>query len=138
MGFDKLPASDKIRLLLSKFNISTKLPPNWETSVPELYKLFGQQPPQPLQNLVAIANENGNQWVDGPHAFTEFRNGIVHPRKLKKVLNADAGVTVEVCNLGRWYLELVLLSLCGYQGKYVNRLLIPRQAPEFVPWVQIS
>jgi hypothetical protein len=137
-GFDKLPASDKMRLLLSKFNISTKLPPDWETSVSELYKRLGQQPPQPLQNLVAMAKKNGNTWVDGPHAFTEFRNGIVHPKRLKKVLNADAGATFEVCSLGRWYLELVLLALCSYQGKYVNRLLRPRQAPEFAPWFQSS
>jgi hypothetical protein len=135
VGFEKLPASDKIRLLLSKFNISTKLSPDWETSVPELYKLFGQQPPQPLQNLVAMDKNNGNKWVDGPHAFTEFRNGIVHPKRLRKILNAEPSATFEVCSLGRWYLELVLLALCGYQGKYVNRLLIPHQSPEFVPWI---
>jgi hypothetical protein len=134
-GFEKLPASDKIRLLLSKFKISTKLSPDWETSVPELYKLFGQQPPQPLQNLVVMDNNNGNKWVDGSHAFTEFRNGIVHPKRLRKILNAEPGATFEVCSLGRWYLELVLLALCNYQGKYVNRLLIPHQSPEVVPWI---
>lgn len=135
-GFDKLPASDKLRLLLSKFNISTKLPPDWEAEpVPELYKAFAPPPPQLLHNLVAMAKKNGNKWVDGPHTFTEFRNGIVHPKKLKKVLNADAGATYEVCSLGRWYLELVLLALCGYQGKYVNRLLTPHQSSEFVPWI---
>lgn len=134
-GFDKLPASDKLRLLLSQFNISIKLPPDWETSVPELYKLFAQQPPQPLQKLVAMNKKNGNKWVDGPHAFTEFRNGIVHPKRLKKILDAESGATFEVCSLGRWYLELVLLALCGYQGKYLNRLLIPHQSPEIVPWL---
>jgi hypothetical protein len=137
-GFDKLPASDKLRLLLSRFNISIKLPPDWETSIPELYKLFAQQPPQPLQKLVAMDNQNGNKWVDGPHAFTEFRNGIVHSKRLKKILDAESGATFEICSLGRWYLELVLLALCGYQGKYVNRLLIPHQAPESVPWVRSS
>jgi hypothetical protein len=135
-GFEKLPASDKLRLLLSKFNISTKLPPDWEAKpVPELFKAFAQTPPQLLQNLVVMAKKSENKWVDGPHAFTDLRNGIVHPKKLKKVLNAESGATFEVCSLGRWYLELVLLALCGYQGKYVNRLLIPHQSPEFVPWI---
>ena len=82
-----------------------------------------------------MSKKDGNKWVDGPHAFTEFRHGIVHPNLLKRVLNAESGATYEVCCLGRWYLELVLLALCGYQGKYVNRLLIPRQSPEFVPWI---
>jgi hypothetical protein len=135
-GFDKLPASDKLRLLLHQFKISAKLPPDWEAEpVPELDKAFAQPPPQLLHNLVAMANRNGNKWVDGPHAFTEFRNGIVHPKRLKRVLNADAGATFEVYSLGRWYLELVLLALYGYQGKYVNRLLIPHQSPESVPWI---
>jgi hypothetical protein len=136
VGFEKLPASDKLRLLLSKFNISTKLPPDWEAKpLSKLSEAFAQSIPQLLQNLVAMAKKPENKWVDGPHAFTDFRNGIVHPKKLKKVLNAESGATYEVCCLGRWYLELVLLALCGYQGKYVNRLLRPRQSPEFVPWI---
>jgi hypothetical protein len=135
-GFEKLPASDKFRLLLTKFNISTKLPPDWEAEpVPEQFEALAQTPPQLLQNLVAMARKSEKKWVDGPHAFTDFRNGIVHPKKLKKVLNAESGATFEVGSLGRWYLELVLLALCGYQGKYVNRLLIPHQSPEFVPWL---
>jgi hypothetical protein len=134
-GFDKLPASDKLRLLLHQFKISAKLPP-WEAQpMSDLFKAFSQ-PPQVLQDLVVMAKKNENQWVDGPHAFTEFRNGVVHPKKLKRILNADADAIFEVCSLGRWYLELVLLALCGYQGKYINRLLIPHQAPELVPWVQ--
>jgi hypothetical protein len=138
-GFEKLPASDKLRLLLHQFKISAKLPPDWEAQpMPALFKDLVPEPPQLLQNLVGMAGKNGNKWVDGPHAFTEFRNGIVHPKKLKRVLNADAGATFEACSLGRWYLELVLLALCGYQWKYINRLLIPHQAPEFVPWVQSS
>jgi hypothetical protein len=134
-AFNNFKASDQLRKLLSKFKISTKLPPDWEAeSIPELYKHFAQQP-QLLQNLVEMSKKDENKWVDGPDAFIKFRDGIVHAKKREIVLNAESGATYEVCCLGRWYLELVLLALCGYQGKYVNRLLIPRQSPEFVPWI---
>jgi hypothetical protein len=140
-AFDKLKASGQLRHLLSKFSISEKLPPDWEVepintsdAIPELYADCSPQPLLP--NLVAIANQQDNKWVDGPHAFTVSRNRIVHPKKNKKDSNASSNATLDASNLGRWYLELVLLALCDYQGKYINRLLIPHQNAEVVPWIQ--
>ena len=43
----------------------------------------------------------------------------------------------EAWNLGQWYIEMMLLSMLGYQGNYVNRLAPWRddeQAIPPVPW----
>jgi hypothetical protein len=134
-GFDKLPASDKFRLLLAKIGIPLKIPPERQSQpVPDLFQSFVPPPPPLIPALVKLASSR--DWMDGPHAFTELRNGIVHPKKLQKVLNAASEARVDASNLGLWYLELVLLAIFGYQGRYENRLVRPRQSgdTDFVPW----
>jgi hypothetical protein len=116
--FGKMKASQKIRLLLSK------------ASIPILI-------PDYLQSLCKVAAEN--DWQDGPRILTEIRNGLVHPalEKRRIVINVDGLAMFEAWNLSLWYLELLLLWLFNYKGRYVNRLRreIPRtNAVETVPW----
>ena len=112
-AFSKLPGSDQLRLLLDLSSIPLELP-----SI--------------LTDLTATASLQ--HWVDGPEAFVSLRNGIVHPRRTWEAL--DGRVYYEALQLGKWYLELVLLKACGYHGLYANRLRIPRYAGqvEAVPW----
>lgn len=134
-GFDKLPASDKFRLLLTKLGIPLKIPPERQLQpVSNLLQPFVPPPPPLIPALVQLAAER--KWADGPHAFTELRNGIVHPKKLQRVLDAAPEARVDASNLGLWYLELVLLAIFGYQGRYENRLVRPRQNgdTDLVPW----
>lgn len=118
-GFQKLPASDKLRLLLSACGIPLTIP----SSLGELTK-----------------SAKAFDWDDGAKAITEVRNALVHasPKKRKKVLGGNTGTRVEAWSLGLWYLELVLLRLFDFQGKYSDRLVQDGwigQNVKTVPWV---
>lgn len=136
--FNKLPASDKLRLLLSQFAISLKIPPQPMHSVSSntLVSKFVETP-DPLKDLVQLAKSNN--WIDGLHAFTEMRNGIVHPKtkKRQKIYQAPSNAKFDTSELGLWYLELVFLAMFDYQGDYTNRLLRNGQT-ESVPWCRKS
>ncbi len=113
-GFSKIPAADQIRLLL---NIS---------SIPLALPAF-------LAELSSTAK--ARNWTDGPEAFVAVRNQIVHPpRRTHTRLSARS--YYEALQLGKWYLELILLNATGFSGKYSNRLKIPRWKGdvEFLPW----
>ncbi len=66
-------------------------------------------------------------------ALTKLRNNAVHPEK-------DAvpdGAYYHAWKLARWFIELTVLSVVGYQGNYANRLV--RKFPgdvDVVPWAQ--
>lgn len=138
-GFDKLPASDKLRILLSRFRIPLNLPPKISPLSSSLAASFIPKR-HILQDLVSLASEKNNKWVDGLHAFTEMRNGLVHPQKNKreKIHNYSFKAKHEASDLGLWYLELVFLAMFNYQENYANRLIKPRQngETELVPWNQ--
>ena len=106
VGFDKLPASDKLRILFSKFGIPLGIPYS-NAFLKELQQLASQE-----------------NWVDGSHAFTSMRNAIVHPetKKRNRIYNASPMAKTGAAFLGLWYLELILLALFNYQGSYSNRL----------------
>lgn len=117
-GFQKLPAMDKLRLLISDCGIPLGIPSS-------------------LSRLTEIAA--AENWKDGPQALTEIRNALVHsnPKKRRKVLGASTEVRHDASDLSLWYLELVLLKIFGYQGEYANRLVrgVFRGGEiESVPW----
>jgi hypothetical protein len=63
------------------------------------------------------------------------RNRLVHPPKPnRKEMKLPY---FEAFTLGKWYVELIMLSACGYTGKYSNRTKIRRWVGEVehVPWV---
>ena len=118
-GFEDLPASDKLRLVLSSAKIKLAIP----ATLHELHKLSVSA-----------------SWQDGPHALTEMRNSLVHPlpKKRRKVLDADPVAVYEAASLALWYLELLLLWLFEYRGQYSNRLMrnvYRGEEVEAVPWV---
>ncbi len=55
---------------------------------------------------------------DGPFALTELRNDIVHP-VLKKPLNNDE--MNQIWDLSMYYIERIILNLCGYYGPINHR-----------------
>ena len=76
-------------------------------------------------------------WKNGPHALTEVRNDLVHPKE--KLGNLSHYVHHEAWNLGQWYIEMMLLNKLGYEGSYVNRLSDwseQGQVIQRVPWAQ--
>ena len=111
-GFTKLWASDKLRLLFSSLGLPLGVP-GASTEIARLAAKYG--------------------WQDAPHALTEMRNEIVHPDHKKKGKLSKGWC--QAWNLGLWYLEMVLLRLCGYSGVYGNRLVRRWKGDvERVPW----
>ena len=75
------------------------------------------------------------EWSHGPHAFVAIRNDLVHSDRRLGSVSADA--YVEAWHLGQWYIELMLLHLFDYSGRYYNRLRDREgyaAAVEDVPW----
>lgn len=113
-AFERLSASDHLRLLLGWARIPAALPALCEG----------------LRGAFSQADS------DGPYAFTELRNAIVHPRKRERMPDISLSAKVEAVQLGVHYLELALLKLLGYSGEIQNRLHRARWASETepVPW----
>lgn len=88
--FGDLSAAGQLRLLLDNCSIPLRIP-----------SLLG--------HLVDIAKgKRGEQeWIDGPQAFVAVRNQLVHPKKTRRIRGGNA--YYEVLQLGKWYLEMVLL-----------------------------
>jgi hypothetical protein len=110
-----LSAADKLRILASTLDIPLGLPAH-------------------LEALNAPLPGSG-KWRDAMEAITGIRNVLVHPHA--KIKPHD-GSYYEAGKLSLWYLDLVLLQLCGHGGKYGNRLSSPRWAGtvESVPWAK--
>lgn len=97
-GYEKLAASDRLRLLLRWANLTTEIP----ASLKSLKK----------------KTQGKDNW-DGPEIVTWVRNRIVHPDKRSQL---ESGLSEESWLLGMWYVEVLLLRLLNYDGYYKNRL----------------
>lgn len=109
VGFKKLAASDKLRLLFSSLHLPLDIP----SSTPAIEDAA-----------------NRYNWLDAPHAITLVRNSLVHPES--KVQVSDC--YFDAWKLSLWYLELAMLAMCGYEGSYRSRLEMGRT--ENVPWMK--
>jgi hypothetical protein len=58
---------------------------------------------------------------DGPEAITKLRNELVHPKR--RLPGKLPSAVPEAWCLAQWYIEVMLLRLCGYQGIYSHRLV---------------
>jgi len=99
-AFKNKSASEKITELLSSLNIPINIP----SSLNSLYSMG--------KNF---------RW-NGPKAFTEVRNFLVHPGQKRKRLAGLELPLAEVWKLGLWYIELILLRLFEHTGVYAERL----------------
>ena len=116
--FGKLPAMEKLRLLLIDCGIPAAIPAT-------------------LSDL-QMAAEKFN-WVDGPQALTAIRNASVHSDldKRKRFFNERPLVKYDAWSLCNWYLEMIMLKISNMKGNYSNRLVRPRfKGGEIkpVPW----
>ena len=117
-GFRGLPAEDKIRFLLTHCGIPLLIPVG-------------------MSDLIAEGRKFN--WDDGPAAITQIRNALAHgqPKQLETELQRDHSIRYDAWCLGLWYLELSLLKLFGFEGKYFSR--VKRESYSFqnidtVPW----
>ena len=107
-GFEKLPAADRYRLLLSSLDIPAGIPST-------------------AKSLVATSKELN--WRDSPQALTAIRNNLVHAGRKELKLTGEG--YVEAWLLATWLLEVTILALCDFEGEYWNRVM---RAKEPVPW----
>lgn len=118
-GFDKLSASDKIRLLLRHAQVDVAIPPH-------------------LTSLQAIAKADANV-NDGPDAITYVRNCYVHPspKNEAKLSQLAGNYKNDAWALGTLYLELAVLWACNFNGFYSDRSLAGtsgQSKAQKVPW----
>jgi len=107
--FKKHSFADGLRNLLSALNIPQEISPN----------------------LSVLYTKN---WSDGPEAITKIRNSLIHPEDSK---NLPSYPFFEGWKLSLWYIDMILLRLCGHTGKYANRLNQRWVGQvESVPWAQ--
>ena len=109
-GFEKLPAADRYRLLLSSLDIPVAMP-------------------SAAKSLAATSKEWN--WTDSPQTLTEIRNNLVHAGRRGTKLTGEG--YFEAWRLATWLLELTILALCNFNGEYWNRL---SSAKESVPWAR--
>jgi hypothetical protein len=108
-AFKKLPAADQIRRLLSVNQIPVTFPPQLAG--------MASQPNRHLQDLV--------------EALTSVRNRVVHPPLAKsKQVSHEFLCNTWACGL--WMLEMLLLRLFDYEGRYLDRR--DRGKQSLVPW----
>ena len=89
--------------------------------------------PEQCQELLRLSRSSA--LTHGPHALVAIRNDLVHSDPKLGPISADT--YAEARNLGQWYIELLLLHLFGYSGRYYNRLRDKEgytAAVEDVPW----
>ncbi|MFN9608956.1 MAG: hypothetical protein ACK571_12215 [Pseudanabaena sp.] len=111
-GLDKLQAEGSLQLLFSWLQIPITMPP-----VPEESPLF-------LDALKKMLKAESNL-LDCAGCITAIRNRITHPKrkgKSRTILKYSSEERAEAYILSKWYLELCLLRLFGYDGVYTNRL----------------
>jgi hypothetical protein len=73
--------------------------------------------------------------LDGPTAVARLRNRVIHGDRAHS--EPPFRVWTDAWRLSTQYVELSLLAILGYQGRYSNRLLVDRWVgqTESVPWV---
>ena len=87
---------------------------------------------------LAVRRDSRHPGGGGPEVLWGVRNKLVHPPNLLDNLEwPSSEELIESWQLANWYLELVVLRVLDYDGKYWSRLRLGRYGAdlEHVPWV---
>jgi len=100
---ESISAANKIRLMLSQFNTNIELP-------------------ESFVNIKSYLDSN-KDIHDEIDLFVQIRNSIIHSQeeKRKKLSKIPNKVKYEAQQLGLWYIEISLLKILKFKGKYRNR-----------------
>lgn len=77
---------------------------------------------------------SANNVYNGPRVFSEIRNNEVHPGEKKIGQSITPECIYECWDLGLWWLELSMLKIFNFQGKYYNRCNKSLELDN-VPWI---
>lgn len=116
---ESLAASNKIRLLLSQVGVDARIPESFTE----------------LADFISDASTI----KDGPEAIVQIRNAIVHSQKEKRIKLSQIHYKAksQALNLSLWYIELCLLRILKFDGKYNNRcadVVYASKAEQVMPW----
>lgn len=103
---------------VEKFNVKIKAGLNARLSALLAHLDIPNELPTHMKGLQsgALAKE----WQTAIDAILKVRNELVHPRR--RITIPLGGLVSEAWNLAQWYIEVIVLRLAGYDGKYGNRL----------------
>ncbi|OCP17575.1 MULTISPECIES: hypothetical protein [unclassified Ensifer] len=88
--------------------------------------------PRHLKELQKAKRADGNL-SDAINMIVGVRNELVHPKR--RMVVKIAPLIVPCWQLAQWYIEMFLLKLSGYNGRYSNRLKAQWVGEvEIVPW----
>jgi len=90
----------------------------------------------PKELKACQAGKRKNAWSDTPDAINKIRNDLIHPKKNLAISRSK--VIPELWKLSQWYVELFILALSGYTGKYSRRTRREMWVgqTENVPWAR--
>lgn len=116
---ESLSASNKVRLLLSQINVSYEAPAHFKHLCEYI--------------------EKTDELSDAPDAIVGIRNAVVHGQlgKRKKVWEMHYKTKYEALQLCIWYIEMSMLFILKFEGKYLNRCSknrVESARRENVPW----
>lgn len=115
---NNIPAASRLRLLLQWAGIPIELPSEFNA-------------------LLLRRGSIGKPEFAGPEIVFNIRNALVHPpKRLNQLEWPKNQELVECWQLATWYLELVILRILGYGGRYAKRLKLNvwEGDTELVPW----
>ncbi|MBE0410980.1 MAG: hypothetical protein IBX69_14765 [Anaerolineales bacterium] len=113
--FEKKSAKERFELLLESLIIPLSIP----------------------EGLTTLAKEAKSKNINGIGLITNMRNSLIHPRSKLKSSSHTSLLLLEARNLALWYVEMIILRLCNYDGFYSNRVLGRMRwagEVELVPW----
>jgi len=75
-------------------------------------------------------------FTSGPAVLVKYRNHIAHPKRNKSIDGYSTDEVYLINQLGLYYVEVLLLYLINYDGKFMNRLKFPlwKEEHESLPW----
>jgi hypothetical protein len=92
----------------------------------------------PKELAATHAAKRKKAWRDTPDAINKMRNDLIHPKQNLAISRRK--VVPESWRLAQWYVELFILALSGYNGRYSRRTRREMWIgdTENVPWARKS
>jgi len=114
-GFERMAASDRIRLALMWAGIPTSIPSDMTD----------------LTGVIPKLKDGVLGPYDGPFAITEMRNSTIHTtrKKRKRMAAVNDIARFEAWQLSQSYVALLILRLLDYSGPYMPRQTVMKQGP---------
>ena len=77
------------------------------------------------------------RWSTAPAALVGIRNKIIHPqlRNRRVYVAIDLDSKIQICRWCIWLVELSILYMLGYSGRYDSRIATDGMGFPLVPWI---